>query len=713
MKKAKRYLDGFFKFCIPSEKDVLPVALRILIGFVILFTTAMLIECVIFQFNAVVFRRDPITFGGRDHSEVSRYEISYDERELMLSAEESRSIIVERNNQQLIAQYLGKEYEQKQDDTLIEKPDGSFYRKVRVLIFDVSFDSPIYINKLKLYTDAAENGNAGYQAVFYRGDKQRGDAVYTSIEPKIHCGIGVINRKADRLRVEVMTAGQAEPEDMEFTLSNDFRPNILRVLWIFVFLLTGILIAEKAQIMEKKPEWAFAFICFTAGVLIIMGVGTNQISYDEHVHAKAAYKLSFFSQIETTEAAMQMSGNLLPLFNNLDERKLVEEYEQQNHDYSWADIGFQSRFVRSENRVYYPLALGFFLGRILGLSFAHTVALAKLFNLLSYTVICYFAVKKAVRYKELVLMTALLPGSLFLAASISYDMVVNSCLLLSCVLMYNEFLEPETKLEWSNLLVMLLSFVYGCQSKPVYILMACMVLFYGKKKFNNTFQAVVCKLAVLIIAGLMLYNIFRPTPVAGSDYVLVSNISYAGDKRNVGSSVMGQIQYIFSHPFNYTLLLLSSMKDEILDYLVRGKGFFQYGYAGAAPMLTTYVMLAAGIYIAFFGPAQDIERSGEKHLRVRKLSKEIIILTVIMCFGMSAVIWTSMYVSYTQVGADVINGVQGRYFTPLFLPLLLCLLNDKHRGRLKRTGRMRLACALCAYLNLFMIWFLILRAYDR
>ena len=95
------------------------------------------------------------------------------------------------------------------------------------------------------------------------------------------------------------------------------------------------------------------------------------------------------------------------------------------------------------------------------------------------------------------------------------------------------------------------------------------------------------------------------------------------------------------------------------------------------------------------------------------MSRPVIILTLIMCFGMSAVIWTSMYVSYTQVGADVINGVQGRYFTPLFLPLLLCLMNDKRKGRLRRTGRIRLACALSAYLNLFMIWFLIIRAYDR
>ena len=45
-----------------------------------------------------------------------------------------------------------------------------------------------------------------------------------------------------------------------------------------------------------------------------------------------------------------------------------------------------------------------------------------------------------------------------------------------------------------------------------------------------------------------------------------------------------------------------------------------------------------------------------------------------MNFGVAAVVFTSMYVSYTAVGSDKILGVQGRYFIPLFLPFLSWLL---------------------------------------
>ena len=36
-----------------------------------------------------------------------------------------------------------------------------------------------------------------------------------------------------------------------------------------------------------------------------------------------------------------------------------------------------------------------------------------------------------------------------------------------------------------------------------------------------------------------------------------------------------------------------------------------------------------------------------------------------------------MLISYTYIGSDVINGVQGRYFLPV-LPLALCLIQNKN-----------------------------------
>ena len=71
-----------------------------------------------------------------------------------------------------------------------------------------------------------------------------------------------------------------------------------------------------------------------------------------------------------------------------------------------------------------------------------------------------------------------------------------------------------------------------------------------------------------------------------------------------------------------------------------------------------------------------------------------------------------MYVSYTAVGAGEIRGVQGRYFTPLFLPLLLCLVSEDHPQKLTRLARNRIVLTVMGLLNLLMVATLVISAYD-
>ena len=114
-----------------------------------------------------------------------------------------------------------------------------------------------------------------------------------------------------------------------------------------------------------------------------------------------------------------------------EERELIEAYEDRvnDPDYIAPDIGHQTRLPRTETRVYYPMAAGFYLGRVLHAGFADMMELARLGNLLCYIFIVFFAVKKAKGYQMLVAAIGLLPNNIFVASSLSYDMLVNACLL--------------------------------------------------------------------------------------------------------------------------------------------------------------------------------------------------------------------------------------------------------------------------------------------
>ena len=142
------------------------------------------------------------------------------------------------------------------------------------------------------------------------------------------------------------------------------------------------------------------------------------------------------------------------------------------------------------------------------------------------------------------------------------------------------------------------------------------------------------------------------------------------------------------------------MGDMLWGYLSGRADFFQYGYLGTAPTIFTYLVILLAGWIALFAPKQE---------RRTAIGAGYIVLNLIMILGTAAIIWTSMYASYTAVGADSISGVQGRYFIPLFLAFFSCFMNGKLESRLSRLGRGRIVFAVMALLNLFMIWTLVIR----
>lgn len=669
------------------------------VGFAILFiiTIAVVLECVGFQFHAVTNKEKPLVIKPGADKQV---EVVVQDGLAKLTEDEVKAIEVERENRKLLAEYNNEEYVEEVDESLVEK-DGTLYRKIKQTTITTKLPAVYYAHEFKVECALLEKG--GYSVTTYLQDKSVNKAVYCSINPKIGAGVALLNSSFDSFSVVLTTEKEIDTDSITISLSNDFSLNWLRIAIIACVIGAIALLIFSKKFVKDKPEWVFAIFAFAIGSLLIWGIGTNQVSFDEYAHAKKAYDFSFGTTIETTESAMQMKGNLLPFFYNRAERKLVEAYEQENNDYSWADITYQSRFRRSEDRVYYPNSAGFFIGRKLGADFSTSVALAKYGNLLMYIVVVFFAVKLANKFNMLVALIGLLPNNLFIASAISYDGVVTAFLLLATVLITNELLEPEKKITWQSTLGILFAYVIGSLTKPVYIVMALMLVFLGKKKFENRFQEVVFKLSVCVVAGLMLYAIFKPLPAAGGDYQLVGNASFLGDKRNVGTSFSGQISYILANPLTYTKVLLGSMFGMLWDYLFGGDSFIGYAYLGFKSWIWTWVCVVVAFFTALFS---------EKNEKRKSIGLKYILLNLLMIFGTSAIVLTSMYVSYTPVGAEAISGVQGRYFIPLFLPFFSCLFQDKCKISFSKLWVNRIGFFVMTGLNLYMVTDLVLVAMN-
>lgn len=660
---------------------------------IFLLTMAVLLECVVFQFRSVTIKEKPFNV----NMQSDNVQVTIEDTLAKLTEEEQESIRINQENERLIAEHYGNEYEPKLEAGLVEK-DGELYREVIRTSIQFALKEPYYVKKFDLRVPLEQKG--GYTLNITNGEREK--TIYCSIDPKIDAGITNVNAYGKEFEIVFLSQEDISVEELTVTLSNTFEFNWYRILIIYVLFLTVAFLFMSRKWLAEKPELVFVCTAFLIGCLIIWGVGTNQVGYDEYSHAKSAYDLSFGSTIETTEAAMQLKGNLLPFFYTPEERELIEQYEQENNDYSWADITHQSRMVRAENRVYYPNALGFKFARLIGADFASSVMLAKLGGLICYIAVMYFAIAMASRYKMLVAFIALLPNNMFMACSLTRDMVVTSFLILGTVLMMNEFLEPEKKLTWQRTLAIILAFVCGSVSKPVYIVMLLLLLFLGKAKFENRLQEVIFKVAICMVAGLMIYDIFYPTPVAGSDHMLVSNFAFAGDKRSTGTSNIGQMQYILGNPLTYTKVLLGSMFGMLFEYLALDS-FMNYGYLGNAPMIFNWIGLFIGLCLSLVSPKNE-ER--------KVLGKGMIALTALMLFGTISVVWTSMYISYTAVGSSTIEGVQGRYFIPLFVPFFICLFRKNRKSRLDKKLIHRIAFMSIILMNLYMVYTLILNTMN-
>ena len=60
-------------------------------------------------------------------------------------------------------------------------------------------------------------------------------------------------------------------------------------------------------------------------------------------------------------------------------------------------------------------------------------------------------------------------------------------------------------------------------------------------------------------------------------------------------------------------------------------------------------------------------------------------IAMMIQYGMAVVlIWTALYLSFTEVGKSVISGVQARYYLPFIFGVYLCFQTDKISNNIKK-----------------------------
>jgi hypothetical protein len=394
-------------------------------------------------------------------------------------------------------------------------------------------------------------------------------------------------------------------------------------------------------------------------VLLIFGVPMTILippgaGYDEEDHLIRVWELSAFSFIPGELSPQEMKYPTV--FRDFAYRQqgsagvIDSEFWQSYSRAALYERGFIRREIDTKS-VYSPVLLlpqGIIMrlfGRSADLPALVVFYLCRLAGLFSYLFLVWLAIRLIPFGKWILFALAVSPMALFQAATITPDSISNGIgfLCIAGSLRAAEYEEIGWR-EFEQLVILIgLLFLTKLNLLPLIFLP---FLLLPPSRFTQRRIYV-----FLLLATLVLFVI----QVAGWNWIASRNFgSLLLQEANPGS----QLMYVLRHPL---VFMGTTAQDSIANGWVYVQGWINgYGYYYWTPPLFVSLLFLLGLAAAL---AVDSTSKPEAN-RFRAVT------IVVFVAGYLATI-ASLYLSFTPVGADHVNGVQGRYFIPLALPLFL------------------------------------------
>lgn len=298
---------------------------------------------------------------------------------------------------------------------------------------------------------------------------------------------------------------------------------------------------------------------------------------------------------------------------------------------------------------YLPQAIGIAAGKAFSSSPLLLMYLGRLFNLLAWAALVYFAVLITPVCKWLFVLLALMPCSLYEAASLSADsLTIGLSFLLIALFIRTAFSQSEADV---NLFLLFLASLALALSKQAYFLLPLIFLLIPIRKIGSKikYYTLFFLLNFLNIAAIMLWtakaDIYRDVYTVYG--FLVPDFS-----------AQKQVLFILSQPLQYISILGRTLIQNCRIFI---DSFF--GYQSEFLKIVHILML-------FFVFLSEISEG------VAISAMQRIVIFAALSLGTLSVI-TLAYVGWTPVGDKIVSGIQGRYFIPLS-PLVFLLF---HRSK--------------------------------
>lgn len=443
----------------------------------------------------------------------------------------------------------------------------------------------------------------------------------------------------------------------------------------------------------KKPEYFFLAIFLSAALLLACFTPTTLAlsSWDDETHYAKMQGLSYFGEdARVTTADAAFIGRAYPQTFSIEEQNAI--YEKLDEQYTEGAPSVNSDNQMSYEKLgYVPSAVSMFLARMFQMSFHDTLVLGRIAILVVFALLCFLAIRKLKSGKMILILLALLPTNVFLASHFSYDPWVTGFTILGFAWFFGELQEPDKPLTVGNWIIMLAALAVGMGPKAIYFPMIALLFFMPKTKFRSQKTCLIYRLSVLLTMFVVLLTFLLP--------VLTSGMG-AGDARG-GSGVNSaeQLAYILNNPFSF----IKMMAIYLPQYLSIGNAqmyMTSFAYLGDGAFYGILLVLLA---VVVFTDRNEYDRftTTVPH----KLRTLFAALVTVVCVA------TVLYISFTPVGFDTVNGCQARYLMPVIFPVLYVIGTNKISNRMNRNTYNTIVFSISGLVLFFNIGYMLLGRY--
>ena len=303
---------------------------------------------------------------------------------------------------------------------------------------------------------------------------------------------------------------------------------------------------------------------------------------------------------------------------------------------------------------YLPQAIGIGIGRMMEWPPLVLMYLGRIFNLWAWMGLGYMALRIAPEFGRPLLLLILMPMSLFMAASVSPDAMINGLAFVVTALAFDAAIKKSgsenSVVSWRWVAAFALSTAALAMAKAAYLPLAGLIFvvpatrFGGPKRFAKILLVVVIANAGLVILWT------RQTP--GLDIVTYLGNPYVSARR--------QFDFLLGHPKALLLIPIASAQRDGLLVILSFVGRLGWLNIQLSPV---FVVVYLALLLMACRPGTE-GPTFSRTWRVAAVTAVVAIASVEALLLLLDLIWTS-------VGSVRVDGLQGRYFIPIAAALLL------------------------------------------